>query len=214
MSACTCYLQYVYVIVQKQAEKERRDKNGGCFNMKKIGIFLADSCEEIEALTVVDIVRRAKFEIVLISVTGKKEITGSHNIHFQAEELAEEVDYDALDGIVLPGGMPGTTHLLEHAKVNEVIRKFASDGKLVAAICAAPSVLGAAGLLEGKHATCHPGWEEKLTGAIVNTTDTVVRDGNIITSRGMGTAVDFGLAIASYFTDEATVEHVKAGLVY
>ena len=132
--------------------------------MSKIGIFMADGCEEIEGLTVVDIVRRAKMDITMISVNGKREVTSSHDVTFLADAVAEEVDYDALDGIVLPGGMPGTLHLLDHATVNEVIKKFAGEGKLVAAICAAPSVLGAAGILEGRRATCHPGFEEKLTG--------------------------------------------------
>ena len=132
--------------------------------MSKIGIFMADGCEEIEGLTVVDIVRRAKMDITMISVNGKREVTSSHGVTFLADAVAEEVDYGALDGIVLPGGMPGTLHLLDHAAVNEVIKKFAGEGKLVAAICAAPSVLGAAGILEAD-AQLHPGFEEKLTGA-------------------------------------------------
>ena len=190
--------------------------------MSKIGIFMADGCEEIEGLTVVDIVRRAKMEIVMISVTGKKEVTSSHGVTFLADVLAEETGYEDLiteidfkesDMIVLPGGMPGTIHLLENETVNAVIRKFADEGKLVAAICAAPSVLGAAGLLEGKHATCHPGFEEKLTGATTSE-DEVVVDGSFITSRGMGTAIPFAFEIVRYFTDDETVEHVRQGLVY
>lgn len=110
--------------------------------MSKIGIFMADGCEEIEGLTVVDVVRRAKMEIVMLSITGKKEVTSSHGVTFLADALAEETGYEDLDGIVLPGGMPGTMHLLENETVNAVIRKFAEEGKLVAAICAAPSVLG------------------------------------------------------------------------
>lgn len=176
---------------------------------------MADGCEEIEGLTVVDIVRRAKMEIVMISVTGKKEVTSSHGVTFLADVLAEETGYEDLDGIVLPGGMPGTIHLLENETVNAVIRKFADEGKLVAAICAAPSVLGAAGLLEGKHATCHPGFEEKLTGAMTSE-DEVVVDGNIITSRGMGTGIDFSLALLDCLTDydEEVSAQVKKGIVY
>ena len=149
--------------------------------MSKIGIFMADGCEEIEGLTVVDVVRRAKMEIVMLSITGKKEVTSSHGVTFLADALAEETGYEDLDGIVLPGGMPGTMHLLENETVNAVIRKFAEEGKLVAAICAAPSVLV---------------------------------DGNIITSRGMGTAIPFAFEIVRYFTDDETVEHVRQGLVY
>lgn len=181
--------------------------------MSKIGVFMADSCEEIEALTVVDIARRAGMEVTTISINGKKEITGSHDIKFLADTLISEVDYETLDGIVLPGGMPGTLHLGENDTVNEVIKKFAAGGKMVGAICAAPSVLGAAGILVGKHATCHPGFEEKLTGAVTSE-EVVVRDGNIITSRGMGTAIPFALEIVRYFADEETVEKVKKGLVY
>lgn len=181
--------------------------------MSKIGIFMADGCEEIEGLTVVDVVRRAKMEIVMISITGKREVTSSHNVTFLADALASDIDYEELDGIVLPGGMPGTLHLGADETVNAVIKKFAAEGKLVAAICAAPSVLGAAGILEGKNATCHPGFEEKLTGAKTSEEE-VVADGNIITSRGMGTAIPFALSIVGYFADDATVEEIKKGLVY
>lgn len=181
--------------------------------MKKIGIFMADGCEEIEGLTVVDIVRRAKMEIVMISITGKREVTSSHQVTFLTDALAAEVDYDTLDGIVLPGGMPGTLNLQADETVNKVIRQFAAEGKLVCAICAAPSVLGAAGILEGKCATCHPGFEEKLTGAKVEEKEVVV-DGNVITSRGMGTAIPFALEIVRYFADDETVEQVRKGLVY
>lgn len=181
--------------------------------MSRIGIFMADGCEEIEGLAVVDIVRRAKMEIVMIALTEKKEVTGSHGITFLADAAASEVDFDGLDGIVLPGGMPGTLHLADDETVNAVIRRFASEGKLVGAICAAPGVPGAAGILAGKRATCHPGFEDKLTGAVV-CEDEVVVDGNLITSRGMGTAIPFGLAIVRYFTDEETVEGIRKGLVF
>lgn len=181
--------------------------------MSKTGIFLADSCEEIEALTVVDILRRANLEIVMISINKTTSVTGSHGITFLADTTFEEVSFDELDAIVLPGGMPGTLHLGEHAGVNSVIKDFAQKGKLVSAICAAPSVLGAAGILEGKNATCHPGFEDKLTGAATSL-DTVVTDGNIITSRGMGTAIDFALAIVNYMKDETAVAELKKQLVY
>lgn len=181
--------------------------------MSKIGIFMANDCEEIEGLTVVDIARRAGIEIVMISITGSCEVTSSHKVTFMADACKDEIDYSTLDGIVLPGGMPGTLHLGEDTTVDKVIREFASCGKLVAAICAAPSVLGLAGLLEGKNAACHPGFEEKLLGAITSDED-VVQDGNIITSRGMGTAIPFALEIVRYFMDDETVDKVKKGLVY
>ena len=174
---------------------------------------MADGCEEIEGLAVVDVARRAKFEIVMISITGKKEVRGSHDIVFTADALASEVDYGTLDAIVLPGGMPGTKHLGEDRTVSEIIRTFAAEGKLVCAICAAPSVLGAAGLLRGRRATCHPGFEDKLAGADVREEEVVV-DGNIITSRGMGTAIPFALEIVRYFADDAAVDEIQKGLVY
>ena len=179
--------------------------------MSKVNVYLADGFEEVEGLTVVDLLRRAGIETDMVSIMGRKEITGARKIPVLADKLFEEQDDP--DVIVLPGGMPGTMHLLENETVNAVIRKFAEEGKLVAAICAAPSVLGAAGLLEGKHATCHPGFEEKLTGATTSE-DEVVVDGNIITSRGMGTAIPFAFEIVRYFTDDETVEHVRQGLVY
>lgn len=181
--------------------------------MKKIGIFMADGCEEIEGLTVVDIVRRAKMEIVMISITGKREVTSSHQVTFLTDALAAEVDYDTLDGIVLPGGMPGTLNLQEDETVNKVIRQFATEGRLVCAICAAPSVLGAADVLEGKWATCHPGFEEKLTGAKVEEKEVVV-DGNVITSRGMGTAIPFALSLVSQMVSEEKAQELAQSIIF
>ena len=175
-------------------------------------LFLADGFEETEALAPLDMMRRAKIEVKTVGVTGEF-VTGSHGVTVKADLKPEEISFNNIDGVVLPGGMPGTVHLGEDDTVSQVIREFEKEGKLVAAICAAPSVLGQAGILNGKKATCHPGFEEKLTGAEVFFSP-VVCDGNVITSRGMGTAVPFGLAVARYFTDDATIEHVKAGLVY
>lgn len=181
--------------------------------MSKLGIFMADGCEEIEGLTVVDIMRRAGIEIVMISISGKKEVTSSHKVTFFADATKNEVDYAGLDGIVLPGGMPGTLNLGADETVTGVVREFAAAGKLVAAICAAPSVLGQEGVLTGKKATCHPGFEEKLRGAEW-LEQPVVRDDNIITSRGMGTAIPFALEIVCYLLGQDAVQKVCAGLVY
>lgn len=181
--------------------------------MSKIGIFMADGCEEIEGLTVVDIVRRAKMEITMISINGKKEVTGTHNMVFFADALASEVDFEEFDAIVLPGGGPGTRNLGADDTVNQIIKKFAAEGKLVCAICAAPSVLGAAGILQGKKATCYPGFEDKLTGASVSA-DAVVVDGNVITGRGMGAAIPFALEIVRYLAGDEAAETIKNGIVY
>lgn len=181
--------------------------------MSKIGIFMANGCEEIEGLTVVDILRRGGVDIDMISITDCTQVTSSHRVTFYTDTVKSAVTFEKLDGIVLPGGMPGTLNLGADETVVRVVKEFAANGRLVAAICAAPSVLGAAGVLQGKAATCHPGFEEKLTGARVST-DPVVRDGNIITSRGMGTATSFGLAILDYLCGPETVQQVCKGLVY
>ena len=181
--------------------------------MKKLGVFMADGCEEIEALTVVDLARRAGIEVAMISVSGKKEVKGAHGILFQTDIPAEYMDFDMLDGIVLPGGMPGTLNLGANDYVQKTIADFAKAGKLVAAICAAPSVLGKAGLLNGKRATSYPGFEEKLLGAEV-CVEPVVIDDNIITSRGMGTAIDFSLAIIHYLLNAKTAEDLASGIIY
>lgn len=181
--------------------------------MSKIAVFFADGCEEIEGLTVVDMLRRAKVDVVTVSIMGRKEIHGSHDVTFFADTTYEEADMASFDGVVLPGGGVGTANLGAHEGVIAAVKGFAAQGKLVAAICAAPSVLGQSGVLQGKHATCHPGWEEKLAGAICSE-ETAVTDGNIITSRGMGTSIDFSLAILNKIVDEDTVAHVRQGIVY
>lgn len=181
--------------------------------MKKIGVFLAQGFEEIEGLTVVDILRRAGIEIQTISIMGSKEVCGSHKIPVIADALYEDADLGSLDGVVLPGGLTGTTNLGAHPGVNETIRSFAAEGKLVAAICAAPSVLGQAGLLQGKKAACYPGFEDKLTGAEV-IYEEVAEAGNIITSRGMGTSIPFALRLTAYLTDETKARGLAEQIIF
>jgi 4-methyl-5(b-hydroxyethyl)-thiazole monophosphate biosynthesis len=162
--------------------------------MEKVYIFLADGFEEIEGLTVVDLLRRVNIEITMVSITGNLKVTGSHNISVQAEALFEELDYHDAEMLVLPGGLPGTTNLEAHQGLDQLLKDFASRGKMLSAICAAPRVLGSKGLLRGKNAVCYPGHEAALLGT--NVIDSVVvEDDNIITSKGMGTAIDFSLAI-------------------
>lgn len=181
--------------------------------MSKIGIFMADGCEEIEGLTVVDVVRRAKMEIVMLSITGKKEVTSSHGVTFLADALAEETGYEDLDGIVLPGGMPGTKNLEHCEELMKQVDAFMKDGKLVCAICAAPSILGHRGHLQGRKATVYPGMEGELTGAEW-TADKAVTDGNIITARGMGCAIAFGLAIIEKLKGEQAADEMAQKVVY
>lgn len=182
--------------------------------MKKLGIFMADGCEEIEGLTAVDILRRANIEVVMIGITDRNQVTGAHGIVFEADAYKDEVDYEALDGIILPGGMPGTNNLFADETVKRVTMRFAQEGKLIAAICAAPGVvLGGYGLLEGKRATCYPGFEEKMIGAkYVN--EPVVCDDNIITSRGMGTALDFALEILAYADNRDAAQKMADNVQY
>ena len=181
--------------------------------MEKAYVFLADGFEEIEGLTVVDILRRAGADTQTVSVMGRKEITGSHRITLQADLVFEETSFEDGTLFVLPGGMPGTKHLGAHEGLTSLLKKAAAEGKRVAAICAAPSVLGDLGLLEGKHAVCYPGFEDRLKGAQVEFTP-VVTDGNITTSRGMGTAIPFALSLAVQLTGTEKAEELAKGIIY
>lgn len=161
----------------------------------KVCLHLADGFEEIEAITVVDILRRAEIDVQMVSLMGRKEVLGAHQIPVMADILFGYVDYSRIDMMILPGGGQGTKNMSEHAAFNQQITKFAKDNKWIAAICAAPMVLGKLGLLAGKSATCYPGCESQLTGADVSSTERVVLDDKIITSRGPGTSFDFALKI-------------------
>jgi protein deglycase len=181
--------------------------------MSKVYIFLADGYEEIEGLTVVDLLRRAGIEIVMVSITGDIDVTGSHRITSKADALFENIDFSDAEMLVLPGGMPGTRNLDAHGGLNLLLKNFAAEGKKLAAICAAPSVLGSKGLLIGKKATCYPGYEEALIGARV-ISNAVVEDGNIITSKGMGTTIDFSLAIIKNIVGEAEASKIAKAIQY
>lgn len=181
--------------------------------MSKVYVFMADGTEEVEALTVVDLLRRAKVDVVTVSVMGRKQIVSSHAIGIETDELYGASDYADGDMIVLPGGMPGTTHLKEHEKLRKVLKEYHAAGKYLAAICAAPSVLGWNGLLEGKKAICYPGFEEELTGAVV-TNQAVVTDGQFITSKGLGTAIAFSLELITILVGSETAEAIAKGIQY
>lgn len=181
--------------------------------MDKIYIFLAEGFEEIEGLTVVDLLRRAKLDITMVSMTQALAVTGSHGIQITADAAFEEVDYTDAGMYVLPGGMPGTLNLGNHEGLVTLLKKAHAENRKIAAICAAPSVLGTSGILEGKKAVCYPGFEDKLTGAEVSE-DPVAVDGNIITSRGMGTAIEFSLAIITEFLGEEEAQRIAASIIY
>lgn len=181
--------------------------------MEKVYVFLADGFEEIEGLTVVDVLRRGKVETVTVSVSGQRLVMGSHGIPVTADCIYEEAKPEDGTMYVLPGGMPGTLHLGEHQGLANLLTGAKAQGKKLAAICAAPSVLGQLGLLKGETATCHPGFEEKLEGAAV-TENTVEVSGQITTSRGMGTALPFALKLLEQIKGPEAVEQVRKGLVY
>lgn len=181
--------------------------------MKKTAILFAKGFEEVEALTVVDLLRRAGIGCEIVSVSGESTVEGSHGIAVKADRVFSETDFSDYDGVILPGGMPGTTNLAAEEKVLALLREFFAAGKLTAAICAAPTVLAKAGLLAGKRAVCYPGMEDQLTGAIAGDTPVAV-DGTVITSRGVGTAIDFSLAIVTYFLGDGAAEKLAFSIVY
>lgn len=176
-----------------------------------IYMFLADGFEEVEALCPLDVLRRAGLEVTTVGI-GKDTITGSHGIMVQADIPDVLYRDSSPDMIILPGGMPGSTNLDESKTVDAALRAGARKGAFLCAICAAPMVLGKRGYLEGKRAICYPGFEEYLKGAEVNGGDTVVRDGNIITAKGMGVALDFGLELVRALKDDGTAEKIKASV--
>ncbi len=162
-----------------------------------IVVFLANGFEEIEALTTVDILRRAGLPVCTVGVGGHT-IEGTHGIIVQADVADSEPlpAYGELEAVVLPGGIPGTTNLAASAVVTQYVAGAAAHGKLVCAICAAPSVLGKLGLLRGKRATCYPGYESQLLGAAVSG-ESVTADEGVVTAKGAGVTVEFALSIVS-----------------
>lgn len=175
-----------------------------------IPVFLANGFEEIEALATVDILRRAGVTVVTVGVGGKR-IVGAHGIAVDADIEGSELVLDAIEGVVLPGGMPGTTNLEASDMVQTAVESACNRGLLVSAICAAPSILGHGGYLNGKKATCYPGFEQELADAII-INDGVVRDGNIITASGAGVAVDFALELVRYLVSDEVATAIRGGI--
>ena len=177
--------------------------------MKNTLIILAEGFEEVEALTTVDLLRRANVRCDMVSLGDTDHVTGSHGITVEADRKLSQLNPGEYDGLILPGGMPGTKNLAGDERVLRLLRLFHTEGKLTAAICAAPTVLAKAGLLVGKTAVCYPGMEEQLTGSKTGTGSVAV-DGTVITSRGLGTAIEFALAIVRYYEgDEASATLAK-----
>ncbi len=181
--------------------------------MNRLAIFLADGFEEIEALAVVDICRRGGLTIDMISIMGKTEVTGSHGIMVKADGLFEDAVIGDYDMLILPGGMPGTLKLEAHEALMQQVDEFYAAGKKIGAICAAPSIFGHKGILKGRRACSYPTFENQLEGAAVTPGPVEISD-NVITSRGMGTAIDFGLAILGVFCGQEMAQRIAKAIIY
>lgn len=176
-----------------------------------IAVFLADGFEEIEALAVVDILRRANLDVKTITVDTVMPV-GAHEINVLCELLDEELeDLSDITAVVLPGGMPGTLNLEQSDIVQDALRYAMEHNLPIGAICAAPSILGHAGYLQGKKATCYPGFESELTGAIL-VEDSVVTDGNVTTGCGPGVAVEFALELVRVLVSAEKADDIRRGM--
>ena len=181
--------------------------------MKKVSVILADGFEEIEALTAVDLLRRAQIYVDTVSITEEYTVHGAHGINVQTEDLFEEVNFVESDMIVLPGGMPGTLNLDAHSGVRRVVKDFFEEGKYIGAICAGPTVLANLGLLKGKRITCHPTVEQDIQGAVITKVPVTV-DNNVITGRGAGAAVDFALKLIEVLAGSEKAKEIGETIAY
>lgn len=181
--------------------------------MSRLAIFFADGFEEIEALAVVDICRRCGLTIDMVSITEERAVTGSHRIEVKMDKTYSEVNFEEYDMLILPGGSVGTQNLEAHEGLMAQIDAFYEGGKYIGAICAAPSIFGHRGILKGRKACSYPSMESHLEGAQVTAGPVEISD-HVVTSRGMGTALDFGLAIAGIFCGEKKAEELAKGIVY
>lgn len=178
-------------------------------------VHLAEGFEEVEALTCVDVLRRADIKVQTVSITGERTVMGTHGIPVVADVLYEEADYSTCEMIVLPGGLPGADNLQAHEGLAKHICSFAKDAadKKLAAICAAPQVFGACGVLEGKKATIYPGMEDYLKGG-QPTGKNVTVDGNIITGMGPAIAMEFALALVKELKGKEAADQVAGGMLF
>lgn len=180
--------------------------------MKHIFVHLAEGFEEVEALAVVDILRRAEVDVTMVSITGDLLVTGAHAITVKADVLFAEADYSKADMLFLPGGIPGTNNLEAHDGLKRQLEDFNAENKFIAAICAAPSVLGKRAFLQGKEATCYPGFESYLVGA--NVVDLpAVADGHIITGKGIGASFEFALLLVEKLVSRDVAQTLRTKMV-
>ena len=180
--------------------------------MKNIFVFLAEGFEEIEALTPVDVLRRAGLSVQTVSVMDEQIVAGAHGVPVLADKMFAEINPEDAEMILLPGGLPGATNLDAHEGLGQMIQDFAKEDKPLAAICAAPLVFGNRGLLQGKKATCYPGFETYLQGAEY-TAALVEKDGNFITGKGPGAAMEFAFAIVEKYCGIDKVNELKQGMM-
>ncbi len=180
--------------------------------IKTILVHLATGFEETEAVTIIDVLRRANLNVSTVSLTDKRKVTGAHNISIEADQLYDETDYARAAMIILPGGMPGTTNLMNHQGLAGQLILFNQEKRWIGAICAAPIILGSLGFLLGKKAVCYPGFESRLTGANVLQVPAVV-DEHLVTGRGVGTALDFSLLIVRLLKGDAVAAELRTSLV-
>lgn len=178
--------------------------------MKTIFIFLTTGFEDIEAIATIDILRRAELNVKSVSLTDSKQVMTSHQVLVTADLMFDQVDFSEAELLILPGG---TTRFNEHEDMKKELLAFANKGEKVAAICASPMVLGGLGLLDGKNATCYPGFEQYLKGATPQTDKAVVVDGNITTGRGPGLTIDFALNLVEQLAGKEKRDAVAAGLL-
>lgn len=179
----------------------------------KVFEFLATGFEETEALAPADMLKRVGVEVVMVSITGKREVTSSHGVTVLADALFEETDCTCGDMVILPGGMPGTKNLDSFEPLNDLISMYLSNGKYLAAICAGPMVYGRCGMLENHEACCYPGFEEELKGATVKV-DNVVVSGQFITARGAGVSVEFGLKLVEVLLGKETADKLANQVIF
>ncbi|MDE5711668.1 DJ-1 family glyoxalase III [Bacteroides sp.] len=180
--------------------------------MQTVYVFFADGFEEIEAFTAVDVMRRAGLNVVMVTVTPDEIVTGAHGIPFLCDKNVANCDFSDAELVLLPGGMPGASTLEKCGELRRLLLRFAQEQKPIAAICAAPMILGKLGLLKGKKATCYPGFEQFLEEAEY-TAARVERDGNIVTGKGPGTAMDFALAVVEMLCGCEKVQELKEAMM-